>query len=118
MRKYFNLFKFTKLRKELRNLPTQPEQLLWDKLKNSSFLNLKFRRQHGIGSYIVDFYCPVKKLAIELDGDSHKEIGAKDYDKIRTEYINSKEIKVLRFKNEEVMKNIKGVLEVIEKNAF
>ncbi|CAN5659677.1 hypothetical protein BH10BAC5_BH10BAC5_25100 [soil metagenome] len=117
MRKYFNLFKFKKLRKNLRNLPTQPEQTLWLYLKNNSLSNLKFRRQQGIGNYIVDFYCPSKKLVIELDGDSHTEKEAIEYDKIRTEFFCSKGIKVIRFANEEVTKNIKRVLEEIEQNT-
>jgi very-short-patch-repair endonuclease len=57
-------------RKELRNEPTRAEYLLWQALKGSA-LGYKFRRQHGIGKYVVDFYCPSKRLVVEVDGDTH-----------------------------------------------
>ena len=61
----------TPIRKFLRNHSTVPEKLLWEKLKGKQLLGFKFRRQHGIGNYIVDFYCPKLKLGIEIDGVSH-----------------------------------------------
>jgi len=69
--KFFNINKNKEVRKELRNNQPKAEQLLWSKLKAKRFLDIKFRRQHGIGPFVVDFYCTELRLAIELDGDSH-----------------------------------------------
>ncbi len=96
-------------RQELRNNATDAEQLLWQKLKASQ-LGFKFRRQHGIGNYIVDFYCPSLKLIIELDGSQHHEVDAITYDKIRTEYLNSLNISVVRYNNYDVLTNIDAVV--------
>jgi very-short-patch-repair endonuclease len=99
-------------RKDLRNNITPQELILWYKLKNSH-LGYKFRRQHSIGRFIADFYCPIKKLVIELDGSQH--LDNEEYDKERTEYFESLNIKVLRFWNNDVDKNLNGVLMKIEK---
>ncbi len=96
-------------RKELRNNSTPQEILLWNKLKNSQ-LNFKFRRQHSIGGYIVDFYCPSKKIVIEVDGSQHFKKEAVEYHEIRSNYLEGLNIKVLRFTNTEINNNIKGVL--------
>lgn len=96
-------------RKELRNNSTPQEILLWLKLKNSQ-LGFKFRRQHSIGGYIVDFYCPLKKLVIEIDGSEHFKKDNKKLDEIRTEYFKGLDIKVLRFTNVDINTNIEGVL--------
>ena len=77
-------------RKELRNSQTPQEFKLWFHLKNKK-LGVKFRRQHGIGSYIVDFYCSDKNLVIELDGNQHLE--SREYDKERSSYFNCLKIK-------------------------
>lgn len=98
-------------RKDLRNNITPQELLLWYKLKNKS-LGQKFRRQHSIGNFIADFYCPVKKLVIELDGSQH--LDNEEYDKERTEYFESLGIRVIRFWNGDVNKNLDGVLMKIE----
>jgi len=71
----------------LRKRMTVPEKMLWDKLKNKS-LNDKFRRQHPIGSYILDFYCHKKRLSIELDGKAHNNKEQKEKDIERTAYLN------------------------------
>lgn len=92
-----------------------PEVILWQKLRAEQLYGLKFRRQYGIGKYIVDFYCPKKKLAIEIDGDSHYEQEAIKYDKERQDFIESRNIRVIRFTNKEIMENIEGVLEMIVK---
>ena len=110
----FNLHKYKLRRQELRNNSTQAEQLLWKQLKNSNFLNLKFRRQQGIGRYIADFYCPDCKLVIELDGDSHFQKDSEEYNKIRTEIIETEGIKVIRFTNSDIYENMIGVLEAIK----
>jgi len=88
--------------------------LLWTYLKQSQLTGKKFRRQQSIGNYIVDFYCPEKKLAIELDGDFHFDEEVKKYDQERTNFISKLGIKVLRFENQEVLYNLENVLISIE----
>ena len=100
-------------RKELRNNATPAEIKLWGVLQKSNLGGYKFRRQHSVGGYILDFYCPVQKLAIELDGDSHFEDKAIDYDLVRTAYLNVLNIKVLRFLNTDVYDHLEVVCERI-----
>ncbi|HTM91776.1 MAG TPA: endonuclease domain-containing protein [Flavisolibacter sp.] len=99
--------------KELRATQTQAEQKLWSLLRNKQLKGKKFRRQHAIADYVVDFYCHECKLAIELDGNHHNSEEAKEYDKARTTLLKEQGITVVRFWNEEVMKNIENVLERI-----
>jgi very-short-patch-repair endonuclease len=101
-------------RKRLRNNSTPAEIFLWTLLKNKE-LGRKFRRQHSVGNYILDFYCPSEKLAIELDGAGHFEPRRMEYDKVRTAYLNSLGIKVVRFENEQVFQSPGGVLAEIRK---
>lgn len=107
-----NIKKLFYRRKELRNNSTPQEILLWLKLKNSQ-IGLKFRRQHSIGGYIVDFYCPSKKLVIEIDGSQHFVKDNQEYDKTRTEFFEGLSVIVLRFTNAEINTNIDGVLQKI-----
>lgn len=99
--------------KELRTNQTITEKLLWYQLRNRQVNNLKFRRQHPIGSYIVDFYCFEAKLVIEVDGDSH--LDQVEYDLQRTHWLEEQGLRVLRFTNEEVYFNLDGVIEAIAK---
>ncbi|MEK7190312.1 MAG: endonuclease domain-containing protein [Patescibacteria group bacterium] len=115
MYEIFNKSKFLTRRRELRKSLTPQELKLWFYLKNNK-LGVKFRRQHGIGPYIVDFYCKEKNLVIEIDGSLHKD--AKDYDKERNAYIETLGLKVLRFWNSEIDKNIEGVLKKIKENLL
>ncbi|MEK7615294.1 MAG: endonuclease domain-containing protein [Patescibacteria group bacterium] len=107
----------TDRRRELRSNATKPEQTLWRHLRNNQ-LEHKFRRQQGVGPYILDFYCPSLKLCIEIDGDSHETPEGKIYDQARTEFLNQANIKTLRFTNTEVTENIQGVLETIRVNCL
>ena len=100
-------------RRELRNNATPEEKLLWEYLRKEK-LGVKFRRQHSIGFYVVDFYCPKMKLVVELDGKYHEEENNVEYDKIRTEFFNKFGIKVIRFKNVDVNNNIEDVLAKIK----
>ncbi len=102
------------VRRELRKNQTETEKIIWDKLRNRRFLNLKFRRQYGIGNYIADFYCSSLKLVVELDGGQHFTEEGLEYDKIREEFMKSLGIKTLRFNNNEVLNNIEEVLIKIE----
>lgn len=109
---FYNRQSQTERRRALRNNATRSEQILWVYLKESQ-LREKFRRQFGVGPYILDFYCRRIRLAIEIDGDSHFTNDAEQYDKDREIFINSNEIKTLRFTNIEVIENITAVIESI-----
>ncbi|MBL0225319.1 MAG: endonuclease domain-containing protein [Geobacteraceae bacterium] len=101
------------LRTSLRNDATPAERKLWMLLKQSQLGFCKFRRQHSVGRYIVDFYCPSERLAIELDGDSHFTDEAREYDRERTAFLNALNIRVLRFHNTDVYENLAAVCEKI-----
>jgi very-short-patch-repair endonuclease len=103
--------------KELRKNQTPQEIILWSRLRAKKFNKLKFRRQHPIGRYIVDFVCYEKKLIIGLDGRQHKEDDRKEYDRVRTEFLKGEGFKVLRFWNNDVNKNLNGILVEIEKHT-
>ena len=90
------------LRQNLRNNATAPEAILWRLLKGKQIDGLKFRRQFGLGPYVLDFYCPEIRLCIELDGEVHKSYEQTQYDEIRTRFIASNHIKVIRFENDVV----------------
>lgn len=98
------------LRRELRRTMTKPEIILWSYLKHRQFLGYKFRRQHGIGRYIVDFYCPALRLAIEVDGGQHFEDDQREYDETRTNILQGLNIQVVRFANIDILQHIDGVL--------
>ena len=87
----------------LRKRTTEAEQKLWALLRNRQLNGKKFRRQHAIANYIADFYCHECKLVIELDGNFHKRIEAKEYDHWRTVSLHEMGVSVLRFWNEEVL---------------
>jgi very-short-patch-repair endonuclease len=103
-----------KARKELRNNLTSAEILLWKCLQRSQLDGRKFRRQHSVGNYILDFYCPSEKLAVELDGAHHFTPQGMDYDEVRTAYLNELNIRVLRIENRRVFENLNGVLDEIK----
>ncbi len=107
-----NVKKLYTRRKELRNNATKQESLLWENLKHSK-LGVKFRRQHSIGFYIADFYCPSRKLIIEIDGSSHNSDEQKLYDKDRTEFLLVTGTHVIRFTNNQIDTDIGTVLETI-----
>ena len=90
---------------------TGPETRLWAKLRARQLRGLKFRRQHGIGPYIVDFYCPEQSLVIEVDGDSHADADQMLKDQLRDRYLQSLGLRVIRYFNDDIVKNLDGVLE-------
>jgi very-short-patch-repair endonuclease len=106
----------THLARRLRRESTEAEKLLWSYLRRKSLFGFKFRRQEQIGDYIVDFVCYEKKLIIELDGGHHNQDETKINDARRQIWLESQNFKVVRFWNNEVMKNIKGVLQKIKEN--
>ena len=98
----------------LRRNETKAEKLLWEKLRNNQLEGLKFRRQHPVNIYIADFYCHKFKLIIELDGDYHDQEEQKQKDEVRTEVLRLNDLKIIRFKNEEVEQDINQVLTAIK----
>jgi very-short-patch-repair endonuclease len=104
-------------RKLLRNNLTPAEATLW-KLLQKNQLGKKFRRQHSVGPYILDFYCPSEKLAIELDGKDHYKESGYIRDAKRTEYLEQFGIRVIRFENDEVFKATDALLESIKNNFW
>jgi very-short-patch-repair endonuclease len=102
-------------RKALRQNLTPAEAKLWTYLKGKQLQGRKFRRQHSVGNYILDFYCPSEKLAIELDGEVHNTVQAAEYDKERDLFLANTGIKVLRFENKVVFQNPEGLLGEVEK---
>ncbi len=96
-------------RRRLRkNLPPA-ERLLWSRLRHKQLQGLRFRRQYSVNRYILDFYCPSRRLAIELDGQTH----VIEADKERDSYLRGLNIKVVRFSNREVYTSLEAVLETI-----
>lgn len=108
----YNKSKHKTLRQKLRYEVPTAERVLWNILRRNQ-LNVKFRRQYGIGRYVCDFYNAEYKLVIELDGDSHFTPEAENYDAIRNEYMRNLGMSVLRFTNQDIMSNINGVIEFI-----
>lgn len=94
---------------------TTPEIVLWSRLKNRKLSGHKFRRQHSIGPYILDFYCHALYLAIEVDGRQHQEPEVMEYDRIRTEYLESLNVQVVRFTNIEVLNDLDSVIQELER---
>jgi very-short-patch-repair endonuclease len=97
--------------REMRREPTEPERRLWQKVRRKQLDGYKFRRQHPIGRFILDFYCHEARLVVELDGESHAF--QEEYDAARTEWLKAQGLRVLRFPNQVVMKNMEGVLAAI-----
>ncbi len=96
-------------RQKLRTDSTEPEKIIWYNLRNNK-LGHKFLRQYSIEGYIIDFYCPEKRLAVEIDGEYHNTPQVKNYDKYRQRLIEAYNIRFARFTNEEIIYNKKLVL--------
>ena len=109
-------------RQQLRRESTPCEHILWKQISGRQINGLKFRRQHGFGPYVMDFYCPEIKLCIEVDGTVHESEEAKRRDAERTEFLNSQGIKVFRLQNQEVEDNVANAVgrikDFIENNEF
>ena len=97
--------------RELRGNMTAAELKLWAELKGNQLNEVKFRRQHPIPPYIVDFYAPQLKLVVEVDGDTHDE--QKEYDARRDDFLKNQGYEVLRFTNEAIHQDLEGVLEIL-----
>jgi very-short-patch-repair endonuclease len=103
--------KLKPLARQKRRDPTPAEDVLWERLRNRQLAGLKFRRQHSIDRFIVDFYCADAQIIIEVDGPVHEY--TPDEDAIRQEFLESLGYRVLRFTNDDVLQNLNAVIQVI-----
>ena len=101
--------------RRLRGQLTPAEAKLWNALRRRQLAGLKFRCQHPVGQFILDFYCPAKKLAVEVDGDIHNQ--QLEYDAARTAHLEQFGYRVIRFSNTEVLNDLQVVLDRIQKAA-
>jgi chorismate synthase len=101
--------------KENRQIQTRAEELLWEQLRNRKIQNSKFRRQHAIEGYIADFVCLERKLVVEIDGEYHNEEDHRKRDDFRARTLQKNGYRLVRFMNEDVLKNMNWVLEEIGK---
>lgn len=101
--------------KALRHSQTEAEKVLWGRLRQKQVKGLKFRNQHPIDTFVLDFYCHELLLGIEVDGSIHDLVEVKEYDEGRTAELVQLGIKIIRFANAEVLGNIDSVIEEIEK---
>jgi very-short-patch-repair endonuclease len=115
MTKHFNKRKELEKRRKLRKEETYVEKIVWLHLRDRQILGYKFRRQYSVDNFVIDFYCPELKLAIELDGDVHEIPEQKDYDKVRQKYLETFGIKFIRIKNEDFLSNPNKAFNKIEK---
>ena len=97
-------------RQSLRNVMPQAEKLLWEKLRRRQVLGFRFRRQYSVEGYIIDFYCPELRLAIEVDGDSHFQKGSQEKDRRRQIQVEALGIHFFRVRNVEVFEHIDDIL--------
>lgn len=100
-------------RQKLRRNQTEAEKVFWSHVRDRRFCGLRFVRQYSAGPYILDFYCPKLKLAIELDGGQHAQDDNQEYDAARSAYLKSQGIDVMRFWNHEVLQNTENILAMI-----
>ena len=110
MTRVFNKKELKKRRRELRHNMTNAESLLWSQIRNKQIEGQRFLRQYSVEKYVLDFYCPIKKLAIEVDGVTHSTKEEKENDKIRQEAIEQLNIRFLRFTNNEVFNDLEKVV--------
>jgi very-short-patch-repair endonuclease len=101
------------LQKAQRQNPTPAEEILWRVLRGGNLEGVRFLRQKAFGRYIVDFYCASAKLVIELDGEVHDTIEAQTYDALRTETLEARGLRMLRFRNDLVLEELPEVIRKI-----
>ncbi len=114
MTKHFNKPSETGKRRKLRQHQTNAEELVWRFIRNRQMLDYKFRRQYSVDHFVIDFYCPELKLAIEIDGASHNNSDQKKKDISRQRYLESFNIKFIRIKDEELLGNPNKAFNKIE----
>jgi very-short-patch-repair endonuclease len=104
-------------RRRLRKDATDAERKLWSILRNRQMAGLRFFRQYSIGPYVIDFYCPEERLAIEVDGGQHADVRGQEHDAKRDRHLQELNIRVIRFWNNDVLRNIEGVVQRIREEA-
>ena len=118
MTQFFNKSEGKEKRRQLRNNAPTAESVVWTRLSKKQVHGFKFRRQYGVGPYVIDFYCPALNLAVEIDGDSHFVADANGNDERRQAFIESFGIRFLRFTNDQVYRELDNVLETISHTAL
>lgn len=113
MSRVFNQKNYKTIRQKLRNEAPSAEKVLWEKIRRRQINDLKFHRQYGIANFIVDFYCPKISLVIELDGDTHRQLGEPEKDQLREKRLKELSLKILRFNNNDIYHNLGGVIDKI-----
>lgn len=113
--KIFCMNNFVLRARELRKNQTKQERILWSILRKNQFYGFKFLRQYPIEPYIVDFICREKKIIIEIDGGQHNQPDDIEYDIERTNFLNSRGYKVIRFWNNDIDNNIDGVYKILQR---
>ena len=124
MTKHYNKSSEKEKRRKLRQNQTNAEELVWRYLRNKQMLGYKFKRQYSVNHFVIDFYCPELKLAVEVDGASHNNLEQQEYDIQRQKYMESFNIKFVRIKDEELLGNpnqefmkIEDAIKLLEKNS-
>ena len=117
MTKIYNRTKDLLKRRKLRNDSTGAERILWEYIRKQQIHGLKFRRQYSIKGFVLDFYCPKLRIAIEVDGGYHNNKDVSDYDAARQRLLSSLEIKFIRFTNDEIFNNINKVIAKIKEET-
>jgi very-short-patch-repair endonuclease len=102
--------------RELRHRQTPAEARFWDAVRDRSAYSFRIRRQHPIGRYVLDFWIPSHRLAIELDGDVHLDDEIAAQDAVRTEWLESQGVQVLRFTNAEIFNDLERVFQIIDRH--
>lgn len=100
-------------RKELRRNQTEAEKVFWSHIRNRRFCGMRFVRQYSAGPYILNFYCPKLKLAIELDGGQHAQDDNREYDTARSAYLKAQGIDMIRFWNHEVLQDTENFFDML-----
>jgi len=123
MTKHYNKSSEKEKRRKLRQNQTNAEDLVWRYLRNRQLLGYKFKRQYSVDHFVIDFYCPELKLAVELDGASHNNPEQREYDIKRQKYLEEFNIKFVRIKDEDLFGNtnqafmkIENTIKLLEKN--
>ena len=109
----FNIYPLKARRQDLRSKATQAEKILWERIRNNK-LGHKFFRQYSIEGYVIDFYCPEKRLGIEVEGLIHVRSENKIYDKYRLGYLEAYNIRFMRIANEKIYREISNVVKGIK----
>ena len=114
MTKHYNKSSEKEKRRKLRQNQTNAEELVWRYLRNKQMLGYKFKRQYSIDHFVIDFYCPELKLAVEVDGESHNNPEQGEYDIKRQKYLEKFNVKFVRIKDEDLIGNPNQALMKIE----